>query len=479
VSFRETVAAEGSSVADKSYDVIVVGGGPGGYTAAIRAAQLGLETACVEEDRRFGGTCLLRGCIPTKALLHAADLLTEIQSAKRSGIRVGEVELDFGAVMKSKSDTVTKNAKGIDFLFKKNEVSPERGRGFLRGPNTVEVVEDGKSRTLTARQGIILAMGSRPREIGACAVDGKHIVTSDHILELGEIPKRLGVLGAGAVGTEFASIYHRFGSETTLIEMLPNVLPVEDDEISQELEKALKKQGIDVRTGAALKSAKVAKDCVQLVVERDGKSEQLEVDMLLVSVGRAPNVENCGLEGCGISLERGFVAVDEYQRTSVAGVWAIGDITPGPMLAHKASAEGIVAAETIAAHPTRPIDHDKVPGATYCHPEVASVGLSEATARARGYEVAVGKFPWAASGKARILQQTTGFIKIVRETKYDEILGIHIIGPHATDLLGEACALIGLEATNEELTRIVHPHPTLAEGMHEAAHAAAGHPLAF
>lgn len=466
-------------MADKSYDVIVIGGGPGGYTAAIRAAQLGLETACVEEDNRFGGTCLLRGCIPTKALLHAADLLTDIQSAKRSGIKVGGVEVDFGGVMKSKADTVTKNAKGIDYLFKKNKVTPEHGRGHLRGPNTVEVVEDGVSRTLTARKGIILAMGSRPREIGAFPVDGKHIVTSDHVLELSDIPKRFGVLGAGAVGTEFASVFHRFGSETTLIEMLPNVLPVEDEEVGKELEKALKKQGIAVHAGTQLKSAKVEGGAVKLELEKDGKGQSVEVDLLLVSVGRAPNVENCGLEDAGVAMEGGFVTVDEHQRTSVAGVWAIGDITPGAMLAHKASAEGIVAAEVIAGAETRPVDKDKIPGATYCHPEVASVGLTEAAAKERGYDIEVGKFPWMASGKARILQQTTGFIKIVRDTKYDEILGIHIIGPHATDLLGEACALIGLEATNEELARIVHPHPTLAEGMHEAAHAAAGHPLAF
>lgn len=466
-------------MADQEYDVIVVGGGPGGYTAAIRAAQLGLKTACVDDDSRFGGTCLLRGCIPTKALLHAADLLTELSHAKKSGVTVANYGVDFAGVMKSKADTVTKNAKGIDFLFKKNGVHPERGRGVLRGDGRVEVTEGGKKRTLRAKRGIILAMGSRPRQIGAFPFDGRQILSSDHILELKEIPKRLGVLGAGAVGTEFASIFHRFGSETTLIEMLPRVLPVEDEEVSNELEKSLKKQGIDVRTSTTLSSATIGDAGVKLVLEKDGKKEEMEVDILLVSVGRAPNVEDCGLESAGVAVENGFVQVDDQLRTTAPDVYAIGDVVRGPMLAHKASAEGVVAAELIAGQPTRLVDLNKVPGATYSYPEVGSVGLTEAAAREQGYDVEVGKFPWAASGKARILQDTTGFIKIVREKRYDEILGIHIIGPHATDLLGEACALVGLESTNEELARIVHPHPTLAEGMHEAAHAAAGHPLSF
>lgn len=464
-------------MANREVDVIVVGGGPGGYTSAIRAAQLGLETACVEIDKRYGGTCLLRGCIPTKAMLHAADLLTHLETADKAGIKVDGVAVDFPGVMKSKADTVTKNAKGIDYLFKKNKVKAEQGRGVLQDAKTVEITHEGKTRTLTARKGIILAMGSRPREIGAFPVDGKHILTSDHLLEIKEIPKRLAVLGAGAVGTEFASVFHRFGSETTLVEMLPRVLPVEDEDVSAELGKSLKKQGIDVRVGTALKSADVKDGEVVLTLEKDGKTEEKSVDVLLVAVGRAPNTEDCGLEAAGVKVEKGFVQVDDNLMTALSGVYAIGDIIRGPMLAHKASAEGVVAAERIAGHATRAVGH--IPGATYCHPEVASVGLTEAQAKEEGYDVAVGKFPWAASGKARILHQTEGFIKVVRDTKYDEILGIHIIGPHATDLIAEACALIGLESTNEELARIVHPHPTLAEGMHEAGHAAAGHPLAF
>jgi dihydrolipoamide dehydrogenase len=464
-------------VASNEYDVLVVGAGPGGYVAAIRAAQLGLSTALVERDDRLGGTCLLRGCIPTKAMLHAADLLTEIQGAKRAGIKVGGVEVDFAGVMKSKEQAVTKNSKGVEFLMKKNKIEVIQGQARLVGPGKLAVESNGKTRELSARRGIILANGSRPREIGAFPTDAKQILNSDHMLQLTEIPSRLAVLGAGAVGVEFASVFARFGSEVTLIEMLPRIVPLEDEEVSAELEKSFKKQGIKVRTGTTLESAQPGKSGVRLqLVEGDAK-EELEVDVLLVAVGRAPNSEDAGLEESGVKLEKGYVVVDEFMRTSVPGVYAIGDLVPTPWLAHTASAEGIVAAEHIAGAPTRPLDYDKTPGCTYCHPEVASVGLTEAQAREEGYEVAVGKFPWAASGKARILNETTGFVKLVRETRYDEILGIHIIGPHATDLIGEACALIGLESTNEELGRIVHPHPTLTEAMMEASHDAAGHAL--
>lgn len=466
-------------MAEREYDLVVIGAGPGGYVAAIRGAQLGLTTAVVESDPRLGGTCLLRGCIPTKALLHTADLLGEIAGAKRSGIVVGEPRLDFPAAMRNKDDVVAKNAKGVEFLFKKHKIQVERGRGRLLGADRIEVTQDGASRTLVARRGVILAMGSRPRELRGFASDGKHILTSDHLLEIQQVPARLAVLGAGAVGVEFASAFARFGSKTTLIEMLPRVLPIEDEEVSAEVERSFKKQGIEVRTNATLKSAAVAGGAVQLAVERSGKEEALEVDVLLVAVGRAPNSERCGLEETGVKLERGYVAVDPYMQSSLPGVYAIGDLVNTPWLAHVASAEGVIAAERIAGQPSRALNYQKIPGCTYCHPEVASIGLSEAAARAQGHQVVAAKFPWAASGKARILGDAGGFLKIVRETRYDEILGVHIVGPHATDLIGEACALLGLEATNEELSRIVHPHPTLTEGMLEAAHAAAGHPLAF
>jgi dihydrolipoamide dehydrogenase len=466
-------------VATTEYDVIVIGAGPGGYTAAIRAAQLDLRTAVVEMDHRLGGTCLLRGCIPTKAMLHSADLMSELKTAQVNGIRVGSVSLDFAAVMKNKGTVVDKNAKGVEYLFKKNKIKTERGRGRLVGPREVEVDDGGETRRLRARKGIILAMGSKPTEVPAFPLDGRQIISSDHILELEHMPKRLAVLGAGAVGTEFASIFARFGAETLLIEMLPRVLPLEDEDVSKELQRALKKDGIQIRTGVTLRSAASGGDGVELLMEIGGKEERAQTDLLLVAVGRTPLTENCGLGEQGVELERGFVKVDEYMRTSVDGIYAIGDIVPTPMLAHCASAEAIVAAEHLAEHPTRPIDYRTVPNATYCRPEVASVGMTESQAREEGFDVAIGKFPWAASGKARIRHQTDGFVKIVREKRYDEILGIHIVGPNATDLIAEAVALLSLECTNEELARIVHAHPTLGEGMLEAAHAAAGHPIAF
>lgn len=466
-------------MAKTEYDVIVIGGGPGGYTAAIRAAQLDQETAVVEMDSRLGGTCLLRGCIPTKALLHSADLVSEFAVAGESGIRIKDLSVDFAAVMKNKNQVVDKNASGVEYLFKKNKITTERGRGRLLDASTVEVEEDGKKRKLTARRGIILAMGSKPTPIGAFPVDGERILNSDHILDLEKLPKSLAVLGAGAVGTEFASIYARLGVETTLIEMMDRILPIEDADVSKELERALKKDKIDVRAGTKLNRAEVTGSGVELEMEKKGKTESKTVDQLLVAVGRSPVTADCGLEETGISMDRNFVVVDEYMRTSVPGVWAIGDIVPTQMLAHCASAEAIVAAESIAGHPTWPVKYETVPNATYCRPEVASVGLTEQQAKDEGYDVAVGKFPWMASGKARIQHQTTGFVKIVREKEYDEILGIHIIGPGATDLISEAVALLHLECTNEELSRIVHAHPTIAEGILEASHAAAGHPIAF
>ncbi len=461
-------------MAHDEYDLLIVGAGPGGYVAAVRAAQLGLETAIIEKDDRLGGTCLLRGCIPTKAMLHAADLLTEIAGAKRAGVRVDSVEVDYPGVLKAKEMAVTRNSKGVDYLMKKNGVDVVRGRARLAGKDRLEL-DDG--RVLRARRGIVLAMGSRPKAIGAFPVDGEHIITSDQILERREIPSRLAILGAGAVGVEFASVFSRFGSKVVLLEMLPRILPLEDEELSSELARSLRKQGIEMRTSATLKAARVDDGMVKLTVAQGDEEEGIETDVLLVAAGRSPNVEDCGLKDVGVELKGGFVVVDEHMRTTVDGVWAIGDLVDTPQLAHVASAEGIVAVETIAGAPTRPLAYDKIPSCTYCHPEVASVGLSEEEARQRGHEVEVGRFPWAASGKARILGASEGFVKIVREKRYDEILGVHIIGPHATDLIGEACALLGLEATNEELGRIVHPHPTLSEAMMEASHAAAGHPL--
>jgi dihydrolipoamide dehydrogenase len=470
---------------DQDYDLIVIGAGPGGYVAAIRAGQLGLKTAVVEKDPRLGGTCLLRGCIPTKALLHTADLLDQIREAGEQGIDVDEPKLDMGRAMDRKEDVVSKNARGVEFLFKKNKVERIRGRGRLAGPNAVEVTpygEDGEptgeeAKTLSAKN-VLIATGSVPREIPPAPSDGDKIITSDHILELREVPESLIVLGAGAVGTEFASIFRSFGSEITLVEMLPRVLPGEDPEVSKELERTLRKRGIQSLTGTRLLSAETTDSGVKVTLEGDKGQETIEASKLLVAVGRAPVSKDLGLEEAGVSVsERGYVEVDEHCETAVGGVYAIGDVIDTPWLAHVASAEGILAVEHMAGRKVRAIDYDLVPMVTFCEPEVAHVGLTEEQAEERGHEVVVGKFPFTALGKAVIEGKTAGFVKIVRETKYDQVLGVHIIGAHATDLIAEACAALSLETTNEELIHAMHAHPTLGEAIHEAAHAAAGHAI--
>ena len=458
------------------FDLIVIGSGPGGYVAAIRAAQLGLKTAVVEKDPALGGTCLHRGCIPTKALLHTAAMLDEIKSAGKIGIEVAAPALDLGRVHKYKNRVVTKNAKGIEYLFRKNGIETIRGRGRLAGAREVEVEHaSGISRYRTRY--VVIATGSVPRELAIAPTDGERILHSDHALELDRVPESLAVLGAGAVGCEFASIFRSFGSRVTLVEMLPRVLPLEDEEVSTELEKAFRKRGIEVMTGTTLKAAEAHDEGVRLLFDREGRDSGLEVEALLVAVGRSPVSEGLGLEELGIGLERGYVEVDRWMRTAVPNVYAIGDVVDTPWLAHVASSEGILAAEHMAGEEARPIDYDRVPSCTYCEPEVASVGLAEAEARERGYDVASGKFPFSALGKAAILGHTAGFVKIVRETRYDELLGVHIVGPHATDLIAEACVALQVESTTEELFRTMHAHPTLSESVMEAAHAAFGHSI--
>ncbi|HVS03780.1 MAG TPA: dihydrolipoyl dehydrogenase [Thermoanaerobaculia bacterium] len=454
--------------------MVVLGSGPGGYVAAIRAGQLGLKTAVVEKDSRFGGTCLLRGCIPAKALLWTAELLDHARHGEQFGV-LAEPQLDVEKAWQHKSNMVDVNAKGVQFLFKKNQVEGiVEGWGRLAGPHEVEVDQGGEKRVLRARN-ILLATGSVPREMPFAKTDGERIVNSDHVLEHARVPKSLVVLGAGAVGTELASAFRSFGSEVTLVEMLPRLLPLEDEEVSKELERVFRKRGIKSLTDAEMSEVEAREGGVRMQVERRGKSETLEAEMLLVAVGRAPVTEGLGYEEQGIELDRGYVTVDEYMRTSVPHVYAIGDIVKGvPWLAHVASAMGIVAVEHMAGHDTRPLDYGRVPQVTFCHPEVASVGLTEKEAREQGYEVQVGKFPFSALGKARIAGKPEGFVKIVRETKYDEVLGVHIIGAHATDLISEACAALQLETTAEELFRTIHPHPTLGEAMAEAAHASHG-----
>ena len=456
-------------------DLIVIGSGPGGYVAAIRAAQLGLRVVVVEKDPKFGGTCLHRGCIPTKALLHTAGLLDEISRSEDFGIRVENAHLDLEKAQGYKQGVVDKNARGIEYLFKKNKIEGVHGHGRLVGPHEVEVTGDGESRTFSGKN-ILIATGSVPRDIPSAPADGVQIVNSDHLLEVSKIPESLVVVGSGAVGSEFASIFTSFGSHVTLVEMLPRILPLEDQEISKELTRAFKKRRIDVKTGTRLAGVEKAASKVVVQFESDGATA-VEAEMLLIAVGRAPVTADLGFEAAGVDLERGYVVVNELMQSSVSHIYAIGDVVQTPWLAHVASAEGILAAEHMAGEQVRPLNYDHVPSVTYCEPEVGSVGLSEAEARERGYDVAVGKFPFSALAKAAIVGKTGGFVKVVRETRFDELLGVHIIGPHATDLIAEACVALQVESTTEELFRSIHAHPTLSEAMAEAAHAAIGHAI--
>jgi dihydrolipoamide dehydrogenase len=459
-------------------DLVVIGSGPGGYVAAIRAAQLGLGVAVVEKDPRPGGTCLHRGCIPTKALLHSAFLLEEARESERYGVQVDAVRLDLEKVHGYKNGVVDKNARGVEFLFKKNGIETVRGRGSLVSAHEVEVEGNGGRRTLRAKN-ILVATGSVPREISVAVTDGKRIVNSDHMLEAERIPGSLVVVGSGAVGTEFSSIFGTFGSQVTLVEMLPRILPLEDEEISKELQRVFRKRKIKALTGTTLVGVDTEGELLRVELENDDGSLSLEAEMLLIAVGRAPVTENLGLEELGIEIDQGYVVVNEFMQTGVPHIYAIGDVVKTPWLAHVASAEGILAVEHMAGEMARPLNYDHVPSVTYCQPEVASVGLSEAVARERGYDISVGKFPFSASGKAAIEGRTEGFVKLVRETRYDEVLGVHIVGPRATDLIAEACVALRLESTTEELFRTIHAHPTLSEAMAEAAHAAVGHPIHF
>lgn len=458
-------------MANEQFDVTVIGSGPGGYVAAIRAGQLGLKVAIVEKDKRLGGTCTLRGCIPTKQLLMSAHVYEQMQHAADFGVQASGIQLAFADVQKRKDKVVMKNSKGIEFLMKKNKCTVFKGTGKLALPGKVEVTgEDGKLEIIETKS-IIIATGSVVRPIPGFDTDGKQVVNSDHILELTEVPKSLIVMGAGAVGVEFASVYSRFGAETTLVELLPRLVPLEDEEVSAELAKSFRKRAIKSQLDTKLEKLEKTDKGVIVVTGKTSKGEdvKLEAEMLLVAVGRMPFTQGLGLEGTKIKVAKGFIQVDEFQQTGEKGVYAIGDVVPTPLLAHLASKEGIVAVEHFAGKNPRPINLRLVPNCTYCDPEVASVGLTEAKAREAGYDVKVGKFPFSASGKARILGEEEGFVKIVSESKYDEILGVHIIGPHATELIAEACVAMQLESTAEELGNTMHAHPTVSEAVMEAA----------
>ena len=462
------------------YDLVVIGAGTGGYVAAIRAAQLGLKVAVVERQATLGGTCLNWGCIPTKALLEHAHAFKIALQAKDWGLKLGDgpVTMDMAQVHARKDKIVKGLTAGVAFLFKKNKIDWIKGTARLAGGGKVEV-EGPDAQTLAARE-VLVATGSTARSVPGVEIDRQRIITSDEAIQMREIPKSMIVLGSGAVGVEFASVFNQFGSHVTLIELLPRIVPNEDEQVSAELEKAYRKRKIRVMAGTKVTSARAAGDHVEIAAELpDGKTEALKADYLLVATGRGPVTTGLGVEAVGLELVRGYIKVDDLYRTTVPGISAVGDvITMGtfvhPQLAHLSSMEGIIAAERIAGKPVRPINYDHVPGCTYCDPEIGSVGLTEAEARERGYEVRVGVFPFGVLGRAKIANEIEGFVKIVADKKYDEVLGVHMIGPRATELVAEATVALRLECTVEELVRTIHAHPTMAEAVGEAAHATHG-----
>ena len=461
-----------------TYDVIVIGSGPGGYSAAVRAGQYGLKTAIVEKDARLGGTCLLVGCIPTKAFLHTADVFGHIQHPEESGVRCDNPHLDFPLVLQRKNSIVSKHSKGVEFLMKKNKVDWIKGYARLAGPGRVEVkAADGSTLTLETKN-IVLATGSSARMLPGLQPDSERILTNIEILDLPRIPKTMAVLGAGAVGVEFASCFQRFGSKVSVFEMLPRIVPMEDEEVSKELLRNFKKAGIRVETGARVDPGSVQKTDQGVrfnVALENGTAEAVEAECLLVAVGRKPMTENIGLEGTRVQLDRGFIKVDGMQRTGEPGIYAIGDIVAGtPQLAHVATAEGMVAIAHIAGKSATPVNRNRIPASTYCEPGIGSVGLTEAQAKAQGHNVKVGKFPFLANSKATILGMHEGFVKVIADAQYGEVLGVHIIGPIAYELIGEAVLAMEAEATVETVMHTIHAHPTVYEAVGEAFNAVYG-----
>lgn len=465
------------------YDVVVVGAGTGGYVAAIRAAQLGLKVAVVEKQKTLGGTCLIWGCIPTKALLEHAHALKVAQAAKEwglTGIDGAAVSIDMPAVHARKDKMISGLTGGIEMLFKKNKIEWIKGTARLTGGLALEVtLTDGGKQSLTATREIILATGSAPRSVPGIDVDRKKIIFSDEAIHLPSVPKSIAIMGSGAVGVEFASIFKSYGSDVTVIELLPRLVPGEDEAVSAELERSFKKRGIKVMTGSKVTSAKAGAKGVDIeVLGADQKPHQLSYELLLVATGRGPVTDGLDAGKLGIKMDRGYIVVDPLFKTNVPGISAIGDVItmggPHYQLAHVSSMEGILLAERIAGHAVQPINYDHVPRCTYTEPEIGSVGLTEAQAKAQGHEVVVGSFPFRALARARMAGEIEGFVKIVADKKYDEILGVHIIGPRATELVAEAVMALRMEVTVEELIKTIHAHPTMSEAVGEAAHAAHG-----
>ena len=457
-----------------SYDIIVVGSGPGGYVTAIRASQLGLKTAIIEREA-LGGICLNWGCIPTKALLKSANVYEYLLHASEYGIQVKEATADFDAMIKRSRDVANGMSNGIQYLMKKNKIDVVKGTGILKAVKSVEVTaEDGTKSTITASKGVIISTGARSRELPNLPQDGEKIIGYRQAMTLAKQPKKLVVVGSGAIGVEFAYFYNAIGTEVTVIEYLPNIVPLEDEEISKQLEKSLKKSGVKIMTNSSVESVNTSgNDCV-VTVKTDKGEEKISCDVVLSAAGIQANIENIGLEELGIIVDKGRILVNEYYQTNIPGYFAIGDVVPGPSLAHVASAEGIICVEKIAGHHPEPLNYQNIPGCTYCSPEVASVGMTERAAKEAGIEIKIGKFPFSASGKASAAGTKDGFVKLIFDAKYGELLGGHLIGANVTEMIAEIVALRKLETTGEELIKTIHPHPTMSEAIMEAAAAAYG-----
>jgi len=457
-------------VASQKFDVVVVGTGPGGYVSAIRAAQLGLTVATVEDDRP-GGVCLNWGCIPTKALLRNAEVVHLFEKAETFGITVQGMQADYAAAVQRSRGVADRMAKGVEFLFRKNKITLFPGTASLTSKNVVEVKgKEGTATTLEAGRAVILATGSEPKSLPGVAIDEKLVISSNGAVRNEAKPKSIVIIGAGAVGVEFADVYRSYGVDVTLLEALPRIVPIEDEEVSAQLTRSLSRRGITIKTGVKVSAVKPGG--VGVVVDTDGG--RFEAEQVLMAVGRGARIKGVGLETLGVAMDRGFVKVSPTMETSVKGVYAIGDMAGAPLLAHKAMAEGVVAAEAIAGKNPRPIDYGNVPSCTYCRPQVASIGLTEAKGKEGGRELAIGKFPFTANGKAVALGETEGFVKVIADKKTGEILGVHIIGPEATEMIHEFAVGRTLEATVDEIMHTIHAHPTLSEAALEATLAALG-----
>jgi len=459
----------------KEFDVLIIGGGPGGYVAAIRAAQLGFKTAVIEKDQ-LGGVCLNWGCIPTKALLKNAEVYNQIKEADEWGITYSDLKFDFTKIVKRSRDVALKNSKGVEYLFKKNKIEHISGFGFITGKGKVEVRKDGKPTEEISAKHIIIATGARPRSLPGVNFDGKKVISSTEAMMLNQVPKSMLVIGAGAIGIEFGYFYNTFGTKVTVVEMMPNILPIEDKELTKLLASNFRKQGIEILTETKVDSVKVGSE-VSVTIDTAGGKKELKADIALMAIGVQGNVENMGLETVGIKVEKSWIQVDDFSRTNVDRFYAIGDVAGAPWLAHVASREGIICIEAIAGKKPEPIDYSNIPGCTYCQPQVASIGLTEEKALAEGYTLKVGRFPFAASGKARAIGETDGLVKLIFDAKYGELLGAHILGSEATEMIAELGVAKTLEAISGTIAGTIHAHPTLSEAIMEAAEDAYGHAI--